>query len=82
MSCHFKIRSMTTDRWNMLLVNEQRRTFSCIGYTIACTVAGPHDLRFLPMLIYERMCTQESPHTEAEVCYLGQNCDHKSRAHH
>lgn len=62
MSCHLKICSVTTDRWNMLLVNEQRRTFSCIGYTIACTVAGPHDSRFLPTLIYERIYIQESPH--------------------
>jgi hypothetical protein len=54
----------------------------CIGYHMACTVTGPHYPGFLPMGIFERMRIEEQPthNAVAEACYLGRNCDHKSRA--
>jgi hypothetical protein len=42
-------------------MNEKRRAFSCIGYPMACTVAGPHGPGFLPRRTLERTLTRAVP---------------------
>ena len=53
-SCHLKTCSVTMDRCSKQRVNEGRRAFSCIGYHMACTVAGPHSPEFLRVWILEK----------------------------
>ena len=47
---------------------------------MACRFAEPHGPIFLPMIIFDRGRTQESPtqDTDPEACYSGCNCNHKS----
>jgi len=73
----------------MLRVNEERRAFSCVGYPLACAVAGPHGPVFLPMAIlqtrrvyiyiYIYIYIYKSPvrNRGDEACYLGLNGDKK-----
>jgi len=74
-SCHFKLCSGTMDRNGIWRLKRRRTVFSCIGYPMACTIAGPHSPGFLPMEVIQRTCIKESPIQNTGGC----NRDRKSQ---
>jgi hypothetical protein len=67
----------------MLCGNEKQSAFSCVGYPMACTVAGPHGPVFLPMGILETRRTYRNGPSAIKVmkrAILDLNGDHKLRA--
>ena len=74
MICHLKLCSGTLDRSSMWRFEGRRTAFSCIGYPMACTIAGPHSPGFLPMGVIQRTCIEESPIQNTGGC----NRDRKS----
>jgi len=71
--CSLKTFAVTIDQWAMQRANKRRRTLSYIGYSTACTVAGPRIPGFLLMRLLARMRNKESPmnDTGVEVRYSG-----------